>query len=63
MKMLTYKKEKKMKKLLSALLIGMLVLAGCSSKPADNKEDNTDVERPYYVRDEDAITGTITFPK
>ncbi len=49
-----------MKKLLSVLLIAMLVLAGCSNKPADETDNTTDVERPYYVRAEDEITGTIT---
>ncbi len=49
-----------MKKFLGILLIGLLVLTGCSTKKDDDTGDTTDVERPYYVRDEGEITGTIT---
>lgn len=48
-----------MKKLSAILLVLLLVLAGCSNKEEDKGSD-APVDRPYYVRDEDEITGTLT---
>lgn len=55
-----------MKKMISILLVLMLVLVGCTTNNGNNdvadnnNNDNDSVERPYYVRDEGVINGTIT---
>lgn len=48
-----------MKKFLMILSVVLLALVGCTNK--DVEQPNTPpVERPYYVKNEDEVTGTIT---
>lgn len=49
-----------MKKLSVLLLMLVLVITGCSNKPADDTGSSDPVDRPYYVREEGVIDGTIT---
>lgn len=49
-----------MKKLSVLLLMLVLVITGCSSKPVVDEGNGESVDRPYYVRDEGEITGTVT---
>ncbi len=48
-----------MKKILLILATLLLVMTGCSKKE-ETPNGGDPVDRPYYVRDEDEVTGTIT---